>query len=189
MLLWPGVQRTQAHNRTTTTKIEHIGAKCIALYVDFPMATDVRINIMDEQGTLVFSEIYREITVFARKIDLASLPIGFYRFEVEGPQKIQVYGVRLSDNQLMIDGGKPKVVFKPHFVQRDNFLDVTMFMVGIPKAAVKILASNGDLLMVESVENSMTLEKRFDLSKLRKGNYTAIVSMAGREFSHSFHIR
>lgn len=180
-----GMNQLHADNGTNVTKIEHAGAKSIAVYMEFPVASDAQLSVRDAYGTLIFSEIYRDITVFAKKIDLASLPKGTYSLEVEGPQKIQVYGVRLSEDQLLIEGGKPKVIFKPAFVQKGNYMDITMLMLDEPKATVQIFSPDGELLLSQFFENTRSLQKRYDASQLPPGTYSFVVSVGGKTFAQN----
>ena len=188
-VLLSGMNKLHADNRTIITKIEHAGAKSIAVYIEFPVATSAKLSIRDADGSLIFSETYRDITIFAKKIDLANLPKGAYTLEVEGPQKINVYGVRLSDDQLLIEGGKPKVIFKPTFVQKDGYMDIIMLLLDEPKATVKIYSPVGDLLLSQEFENIKTLEKRFNISELPAGTYSFIVSAGGRIFTQTLTVR
>jgi hypothetical protein len=187
--LLSGFNELHAGNCSTVTKIEHAGAKSIAVYMEFPVATNAYLTVRDQTGALIFSEVYRDITVFAKKIDLANLPEGSYSLEVEGPQKIHVYGVRLSADQLLIEGGKPKVIYKPAFVQRGNFMDITMLLLDEPSATVKIFAPDGELLKTQVFENTKSLQKRYDLSQLPPGTYSFVVSAGEKTFTQYLTVR
>ncbi len=189
VVLLSGMNDLQANNRTPTTKVEHAGAKNIAVYIEFPVTATVQLSIRDVNNVLVFSESFRDIKIFAKKIDLALLPKGDYVLEVEGPQKIYEYGLKLSDDQLLIEGGKPKVIFKPVFAHSPGFMDITMLTLDGRKITVKIISSDQEILLRKVFENTKSLEKRFDISNLPSGVYSFVVSDGERTYTKSLMIR
>lgn len=189
VLLLFGKSELQAGNSSIITKIDHAGAQNIALYVEFPKPASVQLHIRSEDGGVVFRGTYPDVSIFARKINLSSLPQGTYYIEVEGPQKIHIHRVMLSADELLIAGGKPAVIFKPAFRVKGNFVDVTMFLPDNMAATIKIYGPDNSLVLSQKVKNMRTLEKRFDISRLPAGMYEVIVSTEERTFNYTFFVQ
>lgn len=188
MLLLFGKSELQAGTHTIITKIDHAGDQNIALYIEFPEPTAVQLRIRSEQGVLVFEETYPAITIFARKVDLSSLPQGTYAIEVEGPQKINVHQVVLSASELLITSGGPEVIFKPAFRQMGDYFDITLLLLDKQAATLKIYTPDNKLILEQAFKNVQKLEKRFDISRLPAGAYAVIVSTVARTFHHTLYI-
>ncbi|MEO1514675.1 MAG: hypothetical protein AAFV95_06670 [Bacteroidota bacterium] len=172
-------------------RLEPIGAKSFAVYLNIPVECTAYIRVMDEQGSVLLRKRYQKVSRLSKKINLSKLPAGTYHVEIEDRLKIQSYLVEMGGKELTIEHEPEADFFKPIFLQKGKYVDVCMLLQEKEDASINIFvfSSQGRLIRQEMVENQATFEKRFDVSNLKRDNYSFVVQIGDRTFVHELNLR
>ncbi|MEM1321907.1 MAG: T9SS type A sorting domain-containing protein [Bacteroidota bacterium] len=178
-----------ASDNDPSWKLEPMGAKSFAVYLDFPVECTAHIRIKDTKGITVLKKRYRNVTNLSRKINLVNLPDGTYFVEVEDRMKIHAFTIEMAGERLNIKRRPEKDYFKPLFVQKGKYVDMCMLLLPEKEATVSVFSSEGRLVMQQFIKDQNTIEKRFNVSGLQKGTYSFVVSTGEKTFAQSLSIK
>ncbi len=146
------------------------------------------IRILDANGYLLFSEKTGETPQYSMVFDMAPLPEGSYRFEVEGENTIQVidFQVRKSKLTLIGDAG---TYFKPVISQKGKQADLQLLNIANQPVIVTFRDAGGQLLMRHAQEPDVKIEQRFNLAQLSPGLYSMTVQVGDKLYQKKLVIK
>jgi hypothetical protein len=132
------------------------------------------------QGTLLEETI--DDAEFAKIFNLQALEDGTYTFSVlTGVREVEQSFV-IKGNELILNTVDRKEFYVPTILQHDDHVDLVMFSNELTKLQIEIQDENGNKVFNEELNNVVKVEKRFNLSKLAKGQYTFIVSTPNKTY-------
>jgi hypothetical protein len=161
--------------------INKIGAeKKISLIMrDLKSPTTYRLG-NNTQGTLLEETI--DDAEFAKVFNLQALEDGAYTFSVlTGVREVEQNFV-IKGDELTLNPVERKEFYVPTILQKDDHVDLAMFSNELTKLQIEIQDENGNKVFNEELNNVVKVEKRFNLSKLAKGQYTFIVSTPNKTY-------
>lgn len=138
------------------------------------------ISITDEEGNVLFNEDVETSGRLNRRYDLSALPNGTYELSYEDNFKVQSVSFLMED---AISFGEEKVSFVPVISNDGTSLKVGLLSQSESKMYVSVFDVNNRLILSEVLKGDQYFGKGYDLSKIRKGTYTVLVSTDGRSYS------
>ncbi|MCR9289813.1 MAG: hypothetical protein NXI23_20755 [Bacteroidetes bacterium] len=164
-------------------------AKTAILYLEFDLEKDFEIRLIDEGSTVLLEQNVTSTKSFKKKYNLVNLPDGRYFFEIEDFQTIIIYEIKIERSRLKIKKKKERKIFKPNISQLGNILNCSMLLLDSSQTEITIFDKNHEILFSETIENQMTIEKSFDLSKLDRGKYFIQIENNHRFFEKAIFIK
>ncbi len=145
----------------------------------FMYEASATVRIVDGNGYLLFSEKTGQNPQYAKVFDMATLPEGSYRFEVEGENTIQIIDFKVKESKLNLLG-EMETYYKPVIRQKDKVADLQLFNASEQPVSVTFRNADGQLLLRHAPEAAIRIEKRFDLAQLAPGTYSMTVQVGKR---------
>ena len=174
-----------AQSNGSTAFIKAVDDKKFAIYLNEPQKEHTNLFIKDQDGsTLYFSKIKGD-KAYAKVYNMSQLSDGEYQLVLEGSKVIQTIPLQLDDNNMSINNSERITVFKPHITHKDNFLDLMVFSPEKGRYELTIYDSNNSIVYNRSLESSLKIEKRFDISGLKPGNYNVMVTGVHGQYSYT----
>jgi hypothetical protein len=125
-------------------------------------------------------------TKFAKLLNLTSLPDGTYHIVVEGSQRKMVQPIVLSKTGVSIDDYRKRIYYKPYVNITDTFIDVSLYNGRIATVSIAILNKYDEVVYEETLENIITVQRRYDMEDLPFGKYTIKVATQDDTYSQTF---
>ena len=138
------------------------------------------ITIQNTEGVEIFTETVTGTTAKLRKYNLQKLEIGDYALIVKGKRSklVQPFSVNIEKIDVLM--ASRETIFAPVVVLKDRKLDVSASSFNKPGILLTITDNFGTTVFEEKY-NAVTLQKRYDLSKLSNGAYIVEVISYGGE--------
>lgn len=162
------------------------GQKSFVLHLDRVLTEKVQVRILDAEHHLLLSDAIREKGPFAKKYNLSNLPAGRYTVEIEDNYTIKYQPVEILDSSLVIDADHLTAIYKPFVVANGKLVDLTFLQLEDAKTEIEILDDAGFPVYNETIEDSGSITKRYDVSKLQAGNYVFQVAVKDRVYYRNF---
>ncbi|UII28122.1 hypothetical protein LVD15_06760 [Fulvivirga maritima] len=171
-------------------KVKRYDAKKFVVIVKSANPTDLQISLRDRNDYELYSERHADVKDgYAKKFDVADLPDGNYFLEIENAQKIDVYSLEIAQGELSIENENRVAIFKPQVFQKGNQVDIAMLKYLNVPMKFSILNNTNDIIYEDTLADSQSVNKRYDMSKLDPGIYTLKFNLAGRLFTKSIDIQ
>lgn len=138
------------------------------------------IRISDENDRNLFEEEITKSRNFNKTYDMSQLPEGNYFLEVEDNKKISEWKIQVSEKVMNII--QISEINIPQFVQKDNRVELNINNIAKFDTKLKVFDENGIELYEEELEDTNSVRKIFDFSKVPPINYTIIASIGERNF-------
>ena len=138
------------------------------------------IRISDENERNLFEEEITKSRNFNKTYDMSQLPEGNYFLEVEYNKKISEWKIQISEKVMNII--QISEINIPQFVQKDNRVELNINNIAKFDTKLKVFDENGIELYEEELEDTNSVRKIFDFSKVPLINYTIIASIGERNF-------
>jgi hypothetical protein len=142
-----------------------------------------QLKIIDANGIILFKEQINKSGNYVKNFDLTVLPDGNYFFELDKDCEIRVTPFKVVNNTVTFNKTNEQTVFKPIVHKRRNTVYVSRFSFTKNPLSFKIYYENNpEYIIQEKFNNDKTIEKIYDFSKARKGNYKIVFRTEGRVF-------
>lgn len=149
--------------------------------------SDLSITITNDEGDIVY---YREnagqYENYRRVFNFSDLEDGTYKLKV-------VSGDLTGERQFQkkhdkISVGNEKTTLKPFFGYRDNILRCTYLNFTNEDVVLHFYDNNQEILY-EKVVTGFSIQEAINLSKLKKGNYEAVLTAGNKLYSYNLEIK
>ena len=170
--------------QNTSAYIKPQSDKRFSLYlnkIDFPR---VKISIKDDEGKNLYNKTVKGQSSFAKQFDMSQLPTGAYVLSLEDELSVQNIPLSVMDNDVEIAMDDKKRIFKPHFMQDANLLDVMVFSPDKSDHKITIYDEANQVVYYETIAGQMTIEKRYNLAQLAPGQYN--ITIESNNYSYSY---
>lgn len=172
-----------------TITIRSIGfAKKVSLVVD-DLASHATLQVKDLQGNILLEEGVKSVPQFAKVLNLEQLPAGNYRVVIITETRETIQPLKLTETSVEIDENQREVIYAPVVLCKNDNVDISMFNNRLTTVEVSIFAPNGDKVFTDTQRNVLKVERRYDTSKLEKGNYLVRVSTPQRTYYKDLIVR
>lgn len=150
---------------------ETTGTKSLKVSFEQLQPGEVTIKVKDEAGYVFFTEKVKGNVSYAKKYDLSALPAGTYLFTLADPIKEVIQPVLITETEVKVNPDDRKSVFQPYIRNEGRRLDVSLLLGSTEDVTLSILDSFDRIVYEEVLENSLNIQKRFQLKRLPRGEY------------------
>jgi hypothetical protein len=162
--------------KPVTVSIEQ---KIISIYIDGIKPKEVEIRMVDREGEVLMTDFFNTEDFKKRNYNLINLPDGTYKLEINDVQKTITMMLRINSDILEIE--KEESLYKPHSFFQEQKWNLSVMSMG-NDVNVRIVDQTGNLVYEEEIIGQLSIQRRYNLSKLNKGSYTFYVYMAGNAY-------
>lgn len=143
--------------------------------------------IKDANLLILYRESIAKNGTYSKGFDLTALPDGEYYFELEKDVKIVIMPFIVALNEVKFQKEKEVTIYKPTVRLVDNKLFVSRLSFETQPMNVEIyyeqaFENTTSRIFSENIENTMIVNRIYELSTQKKGAYTIIFKTQGREF-------
>ncbi len=147
------------------------------------------LTIKDENGLVLYNESIEQSGDYSKGFDLSSLPNGDYFFELNSELKLVVIPFNVDASEVVLDKGSEESIYKPAVVTKENMVYVSRTAIDESPLSCKIYyADNYDLVHRAKFEEMEEVNKAYDFSTAKKGNYVFVFESKGRKFTKNVKI-
>ncbi|MGA9270304.1 MAG: hypothetical protein WBV45_06755 [Lutimonas sp.] len=145
--------------------------------------------IKDYNGLVLYKEAIQETGKYSKGFDLTSLPNGEYYFELDTELEIVVIPFDVESSEVNFQKENKTTIFKPMVRVKDDkvFVSRTSFE-SAPMDFKIYYALNSDVVLSEKFENEPFIERVYDFSGSKKGEYLFVFRSNGRKYIKSIEI-
>ncbi len=166
---------------------ESANAKKVSVELDQLTATTT-ITIEDINGLVLVEETAKGKS-FAKTFNLSRLPEGDYNVVVNSGLIQTVQPLTLTTASLVLDDTRRQEVYAPVINVGDNYVDLSFLNKRMGNVFVVFLNANDEVIYQENITNALKVEKRYNLSRLPKGDYSVKVIAGNGDFFKTVALR
>lgn len=145
--------------------------------------------IKDLQGLILYKEAIAHSGSYSKGFDLTSLPNGDYFFELDTEMEIVVIPFEVRASEVEFKKEEKSTIFKPVIRVKDDLVLMSRTdFDGAPLECKIYYAENADLVLSEKFEDQQVVERVYDFSTAKKGNYVFVFHSNGRKYVKSVKI-
>lgn len=160
------------------------GYKAMNVFVEVDDAKPVVLRLTDNAGIEVWKKSYPKSTV-AQSIQLAALPAGTYYLSASKADEMLKYEITLTDHDVQVNYGTAQRLVKPSVNVDGNQVSVDYTVTkGAGKVYTRISEVSGRLLFERVLSEAERGRIRYDLAKLRPGQYVLDFQIGEKWFTH-----
>jgi|APTNR8051073442_1049403.scaffolds.fasta_scaffold00885_5 hypothetical protein len=146
------------------------------------------ISIEDAGGNLLMEERASGKS-FAKTFNLSKLENGDYTLTINTGLIQTIQPLTLTDAVLVLDGTKRQEVYAPIINVGDDYVDLSFLNKRMGNVFVVFLDENEEVVYQENISNALKVEKRYNLSRLPKGDYSVKVIVGNGDFYKAVALR
>jgi len=147
------------------------------------IASNFQINIENEKGeSMYFKEIGADSKDYSKVFDFSNLEAGEYKLTASFDGATTERTFNIDKSKIAI--GKEKVEIEPYFAYTEGILALSFLNFPEENLVLNLYDNNG-LVYSKELGNKFTVNKGFDLSKLNKGNYSAVLSTDTKNYTYN----
>jgi hypothetical protein len=148
-----------------------------------------KLLIKDNKGLTLYKEAIERTGEYSKGFDLTSLPDGEYFFELDTDLKIEVIPFDVESSEVSFNKEARSTILKPVIRVMDNKVLFSRTSFEAAPLEFKIYyIENSDLVYSEKFEDKTIIEKVYDFSESKKGEYLFVFRSNGRKFVKSVKI-
>jgi hypothetical protein len=155
-------------------------SKTVVVSFDNTASGDMTIALEDVNGSNYAADKVKPSAHFAKRYNLSQLEAGKYRIVVTKNLIKTVQPFELTNRAVVLSELERKDKFVPTISQKDKKMDVNVLLGNYSNVTVKIYTNEGKLVFQNKNYVVLTLNKRYDLSKMDAGTYMVEI-LAGDE--------
>lgn len=144
--------------------------------------------IKDLNGVLLYKELIEKSGDYSKGFDLTALPNGKYYFELDKVTEIKIVPFQVKSNIVAFNKEKEQLIVKPYIEKNGNMIVISKMTLNKKPINIKIYYQDLDLVLEESLENTKSLNRKYDFSTSEKGTYKMVVVSEGKSFTKEFKI-
>ena len=145
--------------------------------------------IKDQQGLILYKEAIANSGSYSKGFDLTSLPNGDYFFELDTEMEIVVIPFEVKASEVEFRKEEKATIFKPVVRVKDNMVYMSRTSFDAAPMDCRIYyADNSDLVIAEKFEDEKVIQRVYDFSKAKKGDYLFVFRSNGRKYIKSVKI-
>lgn len=171
------------HITAADFRIEKLSNNVIGLQIDNLNGDEVKISIEDQNGYRVHSqEVLRDVKILKRyKLD--KLPLGKYKLKIERNLSILVQPFNIKHEELAIDREDQSIIYKPSINYLKGNMYVDFFQLKKRNTTIQLFDEGGNSLLEEKFKIAGNVQRKYNVAKLRRGNYTVYVKVDGEVYT------
>ncbi|QQY83142.1 hypothetical protein JJL45_03875 [Tamlana sp. s12] len=145
------------------------------------------LSLKDALGHVIASETIKTSGKYTREFDLSFLANGDYMFEVDKDLEIKEIPFAVKSGVALFNKNEEKVIYKPFIRVSGDMVFVSKLAIDGEPLDVEIIftpknSGNSSVVVSETIKNKDKIERVYQLSGAKKGEYQVILYTAGRKF-------
>jgi hypothetical protein len=141
--------------------------------------------IKDSAGLILYREQIEETGTYSKRFDLTNLPDADYYFELDKQDKIKVIPFTVKHSIARIIKDAEYEVIKPEVTVKNDRVYISKTSSTKENVHIKIYYEGKDLAFSEKFKNTDKINRIYDFSTSKKGNYTIVFKAEGRSYSNN----
>lgn len=148
---------------------------------------NLKISVTDDIGRLVY---YKETTDpsdnYRKVYNFSDLEDGKYNLSVVSDNLTAERQFEIGNKTIAV--GEEKTMLEPFFTYEDGYLKFSYLNFNKENVTLYFFEKN-DLVYSKKIGRDFNINSALNLSKLREGNYVAIIAAGGKEYMYPIDIR
>ena len=141
----------------------------------------VRCQIINEEGSTIFSEELALGDGTFKQFNLSQLDEGKYRFRLTNQIQVVRYNVLVNSNNVATIDNE-NVTFKPIVrMTQEKVVDVDLLSQG-KNVLIELRNQSGEVVYQRNIKDKSSISKRLNLEKMLRGKYTVKVTVGKDTF-------
>lgn len=170
-----------------SVNIQPISAEKVVVAISSLTESNLKITVEDQKNRIVYYNETSEPKGDYRKIfDFSELENGSYKLSVVSKNLTAEREFQISKGEVKV--GKEKTTLEPFFGYEDGLLRYSYLNFDNENVTMYFLDKN-DLIYSKEIGNTFNVNEALNLSKLKKGDYSVILSAGEKEFTYQVDIR
>lgn len=170
-----------------SVNIQPISAEKVVVAISSLTESNLQITVEDQKNRIVYYNETSEPKGDYRKIfDFSELENGSYKLSVVSKNLTAEREFQISKGEVKV--GKEKTTLEPFFGYEDGLLRYSYLNFDNENVTMYFLDKN-DLIYSKEIGNTFNVNEALNLSKLKKGDYSVILSAGEKEFTYQVDIR
>lgn len=167
--------------------IQPISAEKALVAISSLTDSSLKITVEDSQGRIVYYKEVAEPTGDYKKVyDFSDLDAGNYKLSVESDRLTSERSFEIKNWKIEV--GNEKTTIEPFFGYNDGLLRCSYL--NFPKDDLTLyFFDQKQLIYTKEIGRNFNVSEALNLSKLDKGNYTAILSTKDKDYSYDIDIK
>ncbi|NUO00365.1 MAG: hypothetical protein HUU01_07080 [Saprospiraceae bacterium] len=166
---------------------ESANAKKVSVELE-KLNTPATITLEDADGNVLIEERSNGKS-FAKTFNLSKLETGDYRLIVNAGLIETVQPLIITGSSLVLDENNRQEIYAPIINVGDNYVDLSFLNKRLSNVIVVFLNESDEVIFQENISNSLKVEKRYNLSRLPKGDYSVKVIAGNGDFHKAVALR
>lgn len=148
----------------------------------------VVIALSDDKEQALMEEKVPAGESFSKILDLSRLKPGQYFIQVVSELRETVQPLHITAADVILYEGQRMEYFAPSVRLTGRYLDVNWFNTRVATMEIAILDTDGTEIFKDTLRNVVRVERRYNLSNLRRGQYTVRLTTPRRNYYHAIEI-
>jgi len=167
--------------------IQPISAEKALVAISSLIDSSLKITVEDSQGRIVYYKEVAEPTGDYKKVyNFSDLDAGNYKLSVESERLTSECSFEIKNWKIEV--GNEKTTIEPFFGYNDGLLKCSYL--NFPKDDLTLyFFDQKQLIYTKEIGRNFNVSEALNLSKLDKGNYTAILSTKDKDYSYDIDIK
>jgi len=166
---------------------ESAGAKKVSVELE-KLNAPATITLADADGNLLIDEKVIGKS-FAKTFNLSKLVNGDYSLSINTGLIETIQPLTLTDAVLVLDEKMRQEVYAPVINVGDDYVDLSFLNKRLGNVFVVFLNADDEVVYQENISNALKVEKRYNLSRLPKGDYSVKVIAGNGDFYKAVALR
>ena len=146
-----------------------------------------QLSIININGLIMYKEEIKKNGMYSKTFDLTLLPNGNYFFEVDKGIEITTTPFTVTYNKVLFNKNDETKLYKPFVRVKNNFLYVSQLSLNKNPLKIEIYYNalendSFELLLSETIDNTLNIGRVYKLSKTEIGTYKIILKTEGKTF-------
>lgn len=147
------------------------------------------ITLQDANAAVLMKESTGESYKYGKVLNLQNLPNGTYYVVIDSELKKMVQPLALTDNGVEIYENRSRTYYKPFIKVNDRHLDLSLFNGRLATVEVTIYNDKSEEIFTETLENVLTIERRYQMKNFAYGKYRIRVKTPQDTYYKEFVVR
>lgn len=148
------------------------------------------LSIKDSAGLILYTESIEITGIYFKKFDLTNLPDADYYFELDNQEEIKIIPFSVEAKVAEFKNEAEFKIVKPLVTVENDRVYISKLSLDTQLWEIDVYYNeDNDLAYSEKLKNTQNLNRVYDFSSSKKGNYTIVLSSDNRVFTNNITIR
>lgn len=144
--------------------------------------------IKDIDGEILYSEQIKQTGTYTKGFILTNLPNADYYFELDKQDMIKISPFKVDGNSVVFLEEKGYEIAKPEVIVKNSCVYISKEAMLKQSIKIEVYNEDYDLAFSEKLKNTQSLNRVYDFSNFKKGEYIILVKSEGRVFENKINI-